>query len=840
MAVVGSNSWHDPAHSFYLSSPLLGLARERGLAQRLISERQQACRHSYEASCEPPVASCQADVRSCEHYVLILAGRYGTALPDYDDKSVTELEFEAALVGGLTLHAFFLNYISDLQNGIDDDAGRIRLAAFKNRVQQHCRAKVCSHEEEFNDALKLLAAHPPARPSSSAIDPTLGADSTPHNLPFRARQGDGLIGREEALSRLAQLLERGDSPVVITGMDGVGKTALALHHLRRNLERYRGGVVVLDGQLTLAEMVEQLELFVRARFGQEVPPTLPLAGQLSWLYRRWSGSEPVLLLVDELRDPQDLEALGQGIPERFQILVTSRRQIGVASQRVSLEPLAANDAVLLLEQLAERGAWGGMARQQSLALAQAVGGLPLALHLLGRQLARDKDLELTDLERRLRRRGALAQELQGASGDLQVVRGLRAGFLLAWEQLSTAERELGLLLGELPAAAVPWDLLEPCCPGSLSRHLWDEARLELQGQHLLERRRPRLYALHPLLHDLFAAEASQQTLEERAMRQERLAKALTIWLKGISDVLEARTLEASQDCLPLLEALTAWPAERSGESNEGLACLALGRLRSGLGTYKLAVEALQAGKEQAQASEGDRADEVVAGCLVALAGIAREQGALAKAEQQCREALTLLGEERSEPGAKPSELALARADALNGLGLVLHELGHPEAEDVLRQALELRSLGLEEDDRRLQVSRNNLARTLAGQGRLAEAEALYRTVLAALADDPCEVGMAVHNNMAFLAMAQGLLEHAFAELMEAVHLAEQSLGERHPRRGELLKNLAIVAEQLGQHQEAEAYYREALELVSAAWGPEDPRSQDCQLTLEAFLAEKKL
>ncbi|MFN9569072.1 MAG: tetratricopeptide repeat protein, partial [Cyanobacteriota bacterium] len=77
-----------------------------------------------------------------------------------------------------------------------------------------------------------------------------------------------------------------------------------------------------------------------------------------------------------------------------------------------------------------------------------------------------------------------------------------------------------------------------------------------------------------------------------------------------------------------------------------------------------------------------------------------------------------------------------------------------------------------------------------------------------------------------------------AELQEAVRQAELALGERHPRRGELLKNLGVVAELLGHQDAAEQHYRQALELVSEAWGPEDPRSQECRLTLEAFLAEK--
>jgi hypothetical protein len=172
MAAQGTAPGAEPAHSFYLSSPRLGLQQERALAQRLISERQQACRHSYEGSTEPPVATCQADVRGSDHYLLILAGRYGTPQPEYDGKSVTELEFEAAVASERTLHAFFLNYISDMANGLDDDVGRARLEAFKNRVQRHCTAKVCMNAEEFATAITLLAAaHQPNPPQSSLPRP---------------------------------------------------------------------------------------------------------------------------------------------------------------------------------------------------------------------------------------------------------------------------------------------------------------------------------------------------------------------------------------------------------------------------------------------------------------------------------------------------------------------------------------------------------------------------------------------------------------------------------------------------------------------------------------------
>ena len=370
-----------------------------------------------------------------------------------------------------------------------------------------------------------------------------------------------------------------------------------------------------------------------------------------------------------------------------------------------------------------------------------------------------------------------------------------------------------------------------------SSDLWEEARLGLQQQHLLERRLPRLHQLHPLLHDLFAEAARCGAEPERGERQERLAAALGSWLAGVSDVMEASSRERSQGCLPLLEALALWPPERWHGAAAGLPWLALGRLRSGLGAYGPAREALEAGLRQALEVDTPEARPLVAGCLVALAGIAREQGQREAAERQCREALALLEPGGDGQGREGEDLA--RAEALNGLGLALHELGQPEAEATLREALELRRQRLGEGDLQVQVSRNNLARTLAAMGRHPEAKALYRQTLEALGEEPNEVSMAVHNNLASLAMAEGRAEEALVELEEAVRLAALAMGERHSRRGELLKNLGVVAEQVGRLEEAEAHYRKALELVGEAWGPGDPRSQECRLTLEAFLAERE-
>ena len=397
-----------------------------------------------------------------------LASRYPLAeflQPDGPSLSYTQWEAWLALLHGKKL------YIATPNKGAPRD-GQYQCVAEQQALQQAHLARLrgvsrypaqpfSGHDELAAGVLR-----------SFVLDLLVAAerdrsDATPHNLPESSSSSIPLLGREAALARLAQLLETHAAPVLITGMDGVGKTALALHHLRQRLEHYSGSVVMLDGQRRLAGLVEQLEQFVLVHFDLPVPEELPPQGRLAWLYSHWPRQQPVLLLLDELRDPADLQAMGWGLPQRFRLLVTSRRQFGTASQRVPLEPLDEQQAVDLLAAVTERGPFPDGEERRARAVAQEVGGLPLAIWLLGRRLARDGDLELAELQRRLQEKGALARDLQGSTTDPLQARGLRAGFQLAREGMGQEERELALLLGELPPAAIPWELLALSAPPPL-------------------------------------------------------------------------------------------------------------------------------------------------------------------------------------------------------------------------------------------------------------------------------------------------------------------------------------------------------------------------------------
>lgn len=125
MAAQGSAQGGDTAHRFYISSPFLGLQKEREEAKQLITRQNHAYGDSYGGSPDPLVETCQRDVRASDHYILILGERFGTRRREHGGKSVTELEFEAAVEAGLSIDACFLSLTRTLSmTSIEENALR--------------------------------------------------------------------------------------------------------------------------------------------------------------------------------------------------------------------------------------------------------------------------------------------------------------------------------------------------------------------------------------------------------------------------------------------------------------------------------------------------------------------------------------------------------------------------------------------------------------------------------------------------------------------------------------------------------------------------------------------
>lgn len=149
MGVQGSAQGGDSVHRFYISSPFLGLQKEREEAKQLIISQNHAYGDSYGGSSDPLVETCQRDVCASDHYVLILGERYGTRRAEYGGKSVTELEFEAAVEAGLSIRAFLLGFVSDARNGIErDPEAHEALKAFRRRVSDRCVPVDCSDHQD--------------------------------------------------------------------------------------------------------------------------------------------------------------------------------------------------------------------------------------------------------------------------------------------------------------------------------------------------------------------------------------------------------------------------------------------------------------------------------------------------------------------------------------------------------------------------------------------------------------------------------------------------------------------------------------------------------------------
>ncbi|MBV9856380.1 MAG: tetratricopeptide repeat protein [Streptosporangiaceae bacterium] len=378
------------------------------------------------------------------------------------------------------------------------------------------------------------AALSPGAPAAalSRPDPTQWAPLVPRQLPAGVAGFAGRDGPLKALSELADEAVADPRTVVISvvsGMAGVGKTALAVHSAHQEAAKFPDGQLYADlrGFGPGGNPPSPTEVVRGFLSALGVPATrIPASPEaLAALYRTILAGRRIMIVLDNARDADQVRPLLPGSPGCM-VVVTSRSPLtplaaGHGARLIPLDVLTDGEAAELLA--ARLGAERVAADPQTAAeLAALCGRLPLALAITAARAAARAQLPLA----------ASAGELRNARQRLDALDGgdpasnLRAVFSWSCQQLSGEAAEMFWLLGvhpgpdiSLPAAA-SLAATEP--PEA------DAALRELTGLNLVTEHRPGRYTLHDLLH-AYAAEQATAILPASS-RQEAVHRVLDHYL----------------------------------------------------------------------------------------------------------------------------------------------------------------------------------------------------------------------------------------------------------------------------------------------------------------------
>ncbi|HEV7404148.1 MAG TPA: tetratricopeptide repeat protein [Chthoniobacteraceae bacterium] len=198
-----------------------------------------------------------------------------------------------------------------------------------------------------------------------------------------------------------------------------------------------------------------------------------------------------------------------------------------------------------------------------------------------------------------------------------------------------------------------------------------------------------------------------------------------------------------------------------------------------------------------------------------LAGVHLAQGRSTEAEQGLREALEIY---RQHHGDRHLRVAAA-----------LHELArvhlaqgrYIEAEQGFRQTLEIERQLDRERHPGFSTTLHALACVHSAQGRYTEAEQGFRQALEIsrqhLGEKHPALGLTLHE-LARVHLAQGRYTEAEQGYRQALEIARQHFGEMHPAFATTLHSLARVHLAEGRYTEAEAGFRQALEIYRETRG----------------------
>lgn len=349
-------------------------------------------------------------------------------------------------------------------------------------------------------------------------------------------------GREHELATLTEALgtpgaARAAAVRVISGMGGIGKTALAVHAAHRLAPRYPDGQLFAD--LTDAAPSEVLAQFL-VGLGVDRSVVPDGLNERTAMYRSRTAGRRVLVVLDNAPSEAVVRPLVPGAAS-CGVLVTSRSRLATLSgaARSELGQLSEADALSLLRTVS--GGDGDDGDDES---ARTVVGLcdrlPLAIRIAGARLARRHDVRLARFADRLADEKARLDILSTA--DV----GIRACFDVTYADLGAPARRAFLFFGLLSLDTVASWVLTVAT--GLSRAEVELAVDELVDAQLFttagaDRTGEPRYGMHDLVR-LYAAEraAADLTETERHDGRERVLEAWLALALAADQALPYRTL----------------------------------------------------------------------------------------------------------------------------------------------------------------------------------------------------------------------------------------------------------------------------------------------------------
>ncbi|WP_324797551.1 NB-ARC domain-containing protein [Streptomyces cyaneofuscatus] len=630
----------------------------------------------------------------------------------------------------------------------------------------------------------------------------------------------------------------------VSGLGGVGKTAVALAWLHTLRPEFPGGQLYADlgaqapdGPADPGEVVGRFLRALGVPAGQ-VPPAL---GERVALYRSLTADRRLVVLLDDAATAAQVRPL---LPAgRCVTAVTSRRRMPGLSldggHVLHLDPLSPEAAVELLDSTLADGRVAAQP-EEARALVLLCAGLPLAVRIAGARLAARPRQGITAMVRALSEEHERLEAL-AIEGDHDV----RAALDLSYQGLPPAAARLYRLLGLHPGREFG---------GPVARALLGEEAVDaldaLYDANLLvdvaEASGGERYRFHDLVRLHAAARAAQdESGEERTAALLRIGHHYLANARRAEEIVEPERASLERGFEPecvVEEDFGQRGAEAALDWLEGELpnLMAVVRIARPVGAPELAwqlTDALwplfprrkryrewhEAHQEGLLAAEEAGNEEAVCRMLTS--------GALGKlASGAHAEGLEMF--ERAAASFQERGDALGHARTLNYRGLAHQRLGRPDraAELFARAAGTLPACG---DLRAGALARLNLADVAFSQGRYEEAvvdaEAARLTLEAA--GDPYNAARAA-GLTGRACVGLGRLGHAEAELSAALSALRAQAAEFEAAR--VLGGLAQLSERRGQPHQARQFYREALSLYSSVGRSGSADAEEARARLAAL------